>query len=61
MPEQWVPADALVSVSFRVPLARTPPEFEIDWDGDHKVDSIGRELRRRFPGIKRVIGHAEPR
>jgi hypothetical protein len=26
-----------------------------------KVDSVERELRRRFPGIKRVIGHAEPR
>jgi divalent metal cation (Fe/Co/Zn/Cd) transporter len=27
----------------------------------HKVDEVERELRRRFPGIKRVIGHAEPR
>jgi hypothetical protein len=55
MPEQWVPADALVSVSFRVPLARTPPEFEIDWDGDHKVDSIGpfRSGGARFPNTER--------
>jgi hypothetical protein len=41
MPEQWVPAGALVSISFRVPLARTPPVFEIDWNGDGKVDSVG--------------------
>jgi divalent metal cation (Fe/Co/Zn/Cd) transporter len=26
-----------------------------------KVDEVERELRRRFPAIKRVIGHAEPR
>ena len=26
-----------------------------------KVDEVERELRRRFPVIKRVIGHAEPR
>jgi cation diffusion facilitator family transporter len=26
-----------------------------------KVDEVERELRRKFPGIKRVIGHAEPR
>jgi divalent metal cation (Fe/Co/Zn/Cd) transporter len=30
-------------------------------DVHDKVDSVERELRRRFPGIKRVIGHAEPR
>ena len=26
-----------------------------------KVDEVERALRRRFPSIKRVIGHAEPR
>lgn len=26
-----------------------------------RVDALERELRRRFPAIKRVIGHAEPR
>jgi divalent metal cation (Fe/Co/Zn/Cd) transporter len=26
-----------------------------------KVDEVERTLRRRFPTIKRVIGHAEPR
>ena len=26
-----------------------------------KVDEVERALRRRFPTIKRVIGHAEPR
>jgi divalent metal cation (Fe/Co/Zn/Cd) transporter len=26
-----------------------------------KVDEAERGLRRRFPEIKRVIGHAEPR
>jgi cation diffusion facilitator family transporter len=30
-------------------------------DVHDKVDSVERELRRRFPSIKRVIGHAEPR
>jgi hypothetical protein len=25
------------------------------------VDEVERGLRRRFPAIKRVIGHAEPR
>jgi cation diffusion facilitator family transporter len=30
-------------------------------DVHDKVDSVERELRRKFPGIKRVIGHAEPR
>ena len=46
---------ALVSVSFRVPLARTPPVFEIDWDGDHKVDSIGpfRSGGAGFPNTER--------
>jgi cation diffusion facilitator family transporter len=29
-------------------------------DVHDKVDSVERELRRKFPGIKRVIGHAEP-
>jgi hypothetical protein len=26
-----------------------------------KVDEVERALRRRFPAIKRAIGHAEPR
>ena len=26
-----------------------------------KVDDVERALRRKFPTIKRVIGHAEPR
>jgi divalent metal cation (Fe/Co/Zn/Cd) transporter len=26
-----------------------------------KVDDVERGLRRRFPELKRVIGHAEPR
>jgi divalent metal cation (Fe/Co/Zn/Cd) transporter len=26
-----------------------------------QVDKVERGLRRRFPAIKRVIGHAEPR
>jgi divalent metal cation (Fe/Co/Zn/Cd) transporter len=26
-----------------------------------QVDGVERGLRRRFPAIKRVIGHAEPR
>ena len=26
-----------------------------------QVDELERKLRRRFPSIKRVIGHAEPR
>jgi hypothetical protein len=25
-----------------------------------KVDDVERALRRKFPAIKRVIGHAEP-
>jgi hypothetical protein len=41
MPEQWVPPGALVSVSFRVPLSRTPPVFEIDFDGNGTIDSVG--------------------
>jgi len=41
MPAQWVPPGALVSVSFPVPLTRAAPVFEIDFDGDGKVDSIG--------------------
>jgi len=32
---------ALVSVSFRIPLARTPPVFQIDFDGNGKIDSVG--------------------
>lgn len=55
MPEQWVPAGALVSVSFRVPLASAPPVFEIDWNGDGKVDSVGpfRPGGTAFPGSDR--------
>jgi divalent metal cation (Fe/Co/Zn/Cd) transporter len=30
-------------------------------DVHDKVDELERGLRRRFPAIKRVIGHAEPR
>ena len=30
-------------------------------DVHERVDDVERELRRRFPAIKRVIGHAEPR
>jgi divalent metal cation (Fe/Co/Zn/Cd) transporter len=30
-------------------------------DVHEKVDDVERGLRRRFPEIKRVIGHAEPR
>jgi hypothetical protein len=41
MPAQWVPPGALVSVSFPVPLTRAAPVFEIDYDGDGKVDSVG--------------------
>jgi divalent metal cation (Fe/Co/Zn/Cd) transporter len=26
-----------------------------------KIDEVERDLRRRSPSIKRVIGHAEPR
>jgi hypothetical protein len=55
MPEQWVPPGALVTVSFRVPLARTPPVFEIDWNGDGKVDSVGpfRRGGAGFPSTER--------
>jgi len=31
------------------------------WDVHDKVDEVERALRRKFPSIKRVIGHAEPR
>jgi divalent metal cation (Fe/Co/Zn/Cd) transporter len=30
-------------------------------DVHEKVDDVERALRRKFPTIKRVIGHAEPR
>jgi divalent metal cation (Fe/Co/Zn/Cd) transporter len=30
-------------------------------DVHDKVDEVERALRRQFPSIKRVIGHAEPR
>ena len=30
-------------------------------DVHEKVDEVERALRRKFPTIKRVIGHAEPR
>jgi hypothetical protein len=55
MPEQWVPAGALVSVSFRIPLARTPPVFEIDFDGNGKIDSVGpfRTGGANFPQTER--------
>ena len=36
-----MPPGAHVSVSFHVPLARAAPVFEIDWNGDGEVDSIG--------------------
>ena len=51
MPEQWVPAGARVSVTFRVPLAAASPVFAIDWDGNGKIDSIGpfRPGGKRFP------------
>jgi cation diffusion facilitator family transporter len=42
--------------------------FHCDVDPDHTVavvhelvDDVERGLRRRFPGVRRVIGHAEPR
>jgi len=51
MPEQWVPAGAHVSVTFRVPLGTSAPVFRIDWNGDGKVDSVGpfRAGGARFP------------
>lgn len=51
MPEQWVPAGARVSVTFRVPLGTSAPVFRIDWDGNGKVDSVGpfRAGGARFP------------
>jgi divalent metal cation (Fe/Co/Zn/Cd) transporter len=30
-------------------------------DVHEKVDEVERALRRRFPAVRRVIGHAEPR
>ena len=30
-------------------------------DVHERVDDVERALRRKFPSIKRVIGHAEPR
>jgi len=36
------------------------PAMRVD-DVHEKVDEVERALRRRFPEIKRVIGHAEPR
>jgi divalent metal cation (Fe/Co/Zn/Cd) transporter len=36
------------------------PAMRVD-DVHDKVDEVERGLRRRFPEIKRVIGHAEPR
>jgi hypothetical protein len=55
MPEQWVPSGALVSIAFHVPLARTPPVFEIDWDGNGTVDSVGPFQRggADFPNTER--------
>ena len=51
MPEQWVPAGARISVTFRAPLAAAAPVFAIDWDGNGKADSIGpfRRGGTRFP------------
>jgi len=55
VPEQWVPAGALVSVSFRIPLARTPPVSEIDFEGNGKIDSVGpfRTGGANFPQTER--------
>jgi hypothetical protein len=55
MPEQWVPAGALVSVTFRAPLATTAPVFTIDWDGNGKIDSVGpfQPGGARFPSSER--------
>jgi divalent metal cation (Fe/Co/Zn/Cd) transporter len=36
------------------------PALRVD-EAHEKVDEVERGLRRRFPAIKRVIGHAEPR
>jgi divalent metal cation (Fe/Co/Zn/Cd) transporter len=36
------------------------PTMRVD-EAHEKVDEVERGLRRRFPAIKRVIGHAEPR
>jgi hypothetical protein len=41
MPEQWVRAGALVSVTFHVPLAARAPVFAVDSDGNGKADSVG--------------------
>ncbi|MFZ0460324.1 MAG: cation transporter dimerization domain-containing protein, partial [Rhodoplanes sp.] len=30
-------------------------------DVHQEVDALESDLRRRFPGVRRVIGHAEPR
>ena len=38
---------------------RVDPQLTVH-DVHEKVDEIERELRRRWPSIKRVIGHAEP-
>ena len=39
---------------------RVDPALTVQ-DVHEKVDEVERALRREFPGIKRVIGHAEPR
>jgi hypothetical protein len=51
MPEQWLPAGARLSVSFRAPLASKPPVFTVDWNGDGKIDATGpfRRGGTRFP------------
>jgi divalent metal cation (Fe/Co/Zn/Cd) transporter len=38
---------------------RVPPALTVEAVHDH-VDDLERELRQRWPSIKRVIGHAEP-
>jgi divalent metal cation (Fe/Co/Zn/Cd) transporter len=38
---------------------RVPPGLSVH-DAHERVDELERALRRRFPAIKRVIGHAEP-
>jgi len=39
---------------------RVDPAFSVAAVHD-MVDALERRLRRRFPSIRRVIGHAEPR
>jgi len=39
---------------------RVDPALSVH-DAHAKVDEVERRLRERWPAIKRVIGHAEPR